>query len=64
MREWAYAFVDSGADIVVGAHTHIIGDIEEYKGKRIYYSLGNFAFDQYFRKSLSSVYSGFFLAIY
>ena len=48
MRQWAHDFIDSGADMVIGTHTHVIGDIEEYKGKKIYYSLGNFAFDQYF----------------
>ena len=48
MRQWAYQFIDSGADAVIGAHPHIIGDIEEYNGKKIFYSLGNFAFDQYF----------------
>ena len=48
MRKWAYDFIDSGADMVIGTHTHVIGDKEEYKGKKIYYSLGNFAFDQYF----------------
>lgn len=48
MVEWAHAFIDRGADAVIGAHPHIIASIEEYRGKRIYYSLGNFAFDQYF----------------
>lgn len=50
MREWSYKFIDLGADAVIGSHPHIIGDTEEYKGKKIYYSLGNFAFDQYFSK--------------
>ncbi len=53
MKEWAHAFIDSGADAVVGTHTHIVGDTEVYKGKKIYYSLGNFAFDQYFSKATS-----------
>lgn len=48
MKNWAHQFIDHGADAVIGAHPHIIGDIEEYKGKKIFYSLGNFAFDQYF----------------
>jgi len=51
MREWAHAFIDSGADVVIGTHTHIVGDTEIYKDKKIYYSLGNFAFDQYFSKA-------------
>lgn len=48
MKKWAHEFIDHGADAVIGAHTHVVGDIEEYKGKKIFYSLGNFAFDQYF----------------
>lgn len=34
--------------MIVGAHPHVVQDIEEYKGKLIFYSLGNFVFDQYF----------------
>ena len=44
----AHKFIDEGADIVIGSHSHVTGTIEEYKGKKIYYSLGNFIFDQYF----------------
>ena len=29
----------------------MVGEVEEYKGKKIYYSLGNFAFDQYFSEA-------------
>ncbi len=49
--KWAHQFIDSGADIVIGAHSHVVGDTEVYKDKKIYYSLGNFAFDQYFSKA-------------
>jgi poly-gamma-glutamate synthesis protein (capsule biosynthesis protein) len=49
-RKWAREFIDSGADVVIGTHSHVMGEIEEYNGKKIYYSLGNFAFDQYFSK--------------
>lgn len=48
MQNWAHQFIDHGADAVIGAHPHVVGNIEEYKGKKIYYSLGNFVFDQYF----------------
>ncbi len=44
----AHAFVDAGADLVVGAHPHVVQDHEVYKGKAIFYSLGNFMFDQNF----------------
>ncbi len=38
--------IDAGADTVVGAHAHVTQGIEMYKGKPIYYNLGNFIFDQ------------------
>src|SRR5690606_1097135 len=37
-------YVDNGADLVVGHHTHCISGMEIYKDKSIYYSLGNFLF--------------------
>lgn len=40
--------IDAGADLVVGAHPHVVQPLEVYKGKLIAYSLGNFIFDQYF----------------
>jgi len=46
--ELAHEFIDIGADAVIGTHSHIVGDTEEYNGKKIFYSLGNFVFDQYF----------------
>lgn len=36
--------IDCGADLVVGHHPHVLQGIEEYKGKNIVYSLGNFCF--------------------
>jgi poly-gamma-glutamate synthesis protein (capsule biosynthesis protein) len=47
-QDVAHALVDAGADLVVGAHPHVIQTKEQYHGKWIYYSLGNFVFDQYF----------------
>jgi poly-gamma-glutamate synthesis protein (capsule biosynthesis protein) len=44
----AHFLVDSGADIVIGHHPHIVQGLEIYKDKPIFYSLGNFIFDQYF----------------
>ena len=43
----AHAYIDAGADAVIGAHPHILQGIEYYKGKPILYSLGNFWFDNY-----------------
>lgn len=36
--------IDEGADLVCGHHPHVLQGIEEYKGKNIVYSLGNFCF--------------------
>lgn len=43
-RTMARQMVDAGADLVVGAHPHVLQGIEYYKGKAIVYSLGNFVF--------------------
>lgn len=40
------SMIDDGADAVIGSHPHVIEETEIYKGKRIFYSLGNFIFDQ------------------
>ncbi len=45
-RDLAHKFVDAGADLVIGAHPHVVQPIEIYKNKAIFYSLGNFVFDQ------------------
>lgn len=38
-----HAAIDSGADLIIGTHTHILKGIELYKGKVLFYSVGNFA---------------------
>ncbi|MBI4334340.1 MAG: CapA family protein [Chloroflexi bacterium] len=35
--------VEAGADLIIGHHPHLIKGIEVYRGKVIFYSLGNFA---------------------
>lgn len=44
----AHEFVDAGADLIIGAHPHVVQNVEVYRGKAIFYSLGNFMFDQDF----------------
>ncbi len=44
----AHQMIDAGADLIVGHHPHVVQNLESYKGKLIFYSLGNFVFDQYF----------------
>lgn len=40
----AHSLVDSGADLVIGTHPHVLQGVELYNGKVICYSLGNFCF--------------------
>jgi len=47
IREKARAFIDAGATLVIGSHPHVVQPFEDYQDGRIYYSLGNFIFDQY-----------------
>jgi Bacterial capsule synthesis protein PGA_cap len=42
----ARAAIDAGADMVIGNHAHWAGAVEVYKGRPIWYALGNFVFDQ------------------
>lgn len=41
----AHAFIDAGVDLIIGGHPHVLQGMEQYKGKWIFYSLGNFIFD-------------------
>lgn len=50
-QELAHQFVDAGADVVLGTHPHVIQPVEIYNNKMIFYSLGNFIFDQTFSQS-------------
>lgn len=45
MQETYRFFVDAGADVVVNHHQHCYSGYEKYKGKLIFYGLGNFCFD-------------------
>ena len=49
-RKLAHKIIDIGADLIIGHHPHTVQEIEIYKNKLIFYSLGNFIFDQYFSK--------------
>lgn len=49
-KKEAHAMIDAGADVIFGAHPHVIQPIEAYKDKFIFYSFGNFIFDQYFSR--------------
>ena len=42
----ARQIIDAGADMIIGNHAHYAAAVEVYKGKPIWYALGNFVFDQ------------------
>lgn len=46
-QQVGHAFIDAGADAIIGTHPHVVQPLEVYQGKPIFYSLGNFIFDQY-----------------
>lgn len=45
-RQLGKAYIDAGADIVIGSHPHVLQGIEYYNGKPIVYSLGNYIFNR------------------
>ncbi|MBI5817212.1 MAG: CapA family protein [Candidatus Yonathbacteria bacterium] len=49
----AHDAIDVGASLVVGHHSHVVEEVEEYHGGYIAYSLGNFIFDQNFSEDTS-----------
>lgn len=42
----AEQYIDAGADLVIGSHPHVLQGIAYYKDKPVFYSLGNFIFNQ------------------
>ena len=51
-------FIDSGADLIIGHHAHVVQSYESYKGKKIYFGLGNcifpdFELPSYFKNGIS-----------
>lgn len=54
--KFAKMMIDAGADGVFGSHTHRIAPMIKYKGKPIYFGLGNFAFPDYYMKPPRPMY--------
>lgn len=54
LRELAHQLVDLGADLIVGHHSHTLQPFEIYRGKHIYYSLGNFCFSDVYKDGVKS----------
>lgn len=53
-KDLARGWIDVGADMVIGAHPHVRQEVEIYKDKHIYYSLGNYIFDQWFSSEVKT----------
>lgn len=47
----AHTAIDAGADLILQHHAHILKGIEVYRGKVIFYGLGNFAIEVHFMTS-------------
>jgi hypothetical protein len=56
-RQVGHVAIDSGADLILGHHAHILKGIEVYKGKVIFYSLSNFALESPFAFAQGSLNS-------
>lgn len=63
MQDTYRFFIDSGADVVVNHHQHCFSGYELYKGKPIFYGLGNFCFDISPIKNNSTWNYGFMLEL-
>lgn len=46
-RNLAKKFIDSGVDLLLGHHPHVIQGIERIKNSLVHYSSGNFLFDEF-----------------
>jgi poly-gamma-glutamate synthesis protein (capsule biosynthesis protein) len=57
-HEWARKLVGAGADVIIGAHPHVLQPVEQVESNGhsgiVAYSLGNFIFDQSFRQETST----------
>ena len=54
----ARLFIDSGASLVIGHHSHTFHPIEKYKDKFIFYSIGNFYFPKIFNNGKYYIVDG------
>lgn len=61
-RAFAHAVIDAGADLVLGSGPHVIRGMEQYKGRLVAYSLGNFAGWKNFSRSGNLALSGLLTA--
>ncbi|MFN3188592.1 MAG: CapA family protein [Candidatus Paceibacteria bacterium] len=53
---FARKLIEMGIDVIVGHHPHVVQDIDLIDGALVFYSLGNFIFDQYFSTEVQEGY--------
>ncbi len=53
-KDFAHAAIDAGASVVIGSHPHVVQPLEYYGNGIIFYSLGNFVFDQFFSEDVKT----------
>ncbi|QOS90628.1 CapA family protein [Peribacillus sp. JNUCC41] len=58
----AKAIIDAGADVIIGHHPHVLQSFDVYKDGIIFYSLGNFVFDQGWTRTKDSAMVQYHLA--
>jgi len=51
-KKFAHTLIDRGVDLIIGHHPHVVQHVEKYNGALIFYSLGNFIFDQYWENNV------------
>jgi len=54
LKERTQVFSESGADFIFGSHPHVVLPSEKVNNTIVYYSLGNFIFDQYWEERVST----------
>ena len=60
--EQAHELIMAGADVIIGHHPHVVQTIEFYKGKYIFYSLGNFIFDNQHSRASRGILTDLFIS--
>ena len=60
--EQAHLIINAGADAIIGTHPHVVQTIEHYNGKYIFYSIGNFIFDNNYPPCNTGIFGIFSLS--
>jgi len=54
IKNYAKIFSEAGVDFIIGSHPHVVLESEKINETIVYYSLGNFIFDQYWNREVST----------